>query len=438
MIEQLFLLSLAVPIGLLSGLAIGIPGSVAILLSYPLLFELNFNFILAFYLIVAITTQFTNSVMAIYAGIPGDITAIPIVNEREKLFKNFSVEENLHRTAIASIFGVIFGIAFLFFAFNAFSKYSNYLLRSEVLFFLLISIIVISLFWKPNTVKINLPLIGFGLLIGTIGYHPNIQYSIMTFDKPLLMGGFPFIAGFIGMYAAPNIFQISKMYENTIHSQLFSSNYFYKNKNKNNFYIFDYFLGSIIGLVGLIPLIGSSMSSNLAYSISRKLTKCSLRRAVASESSNSSSHIIVLGPLLFFGIAIVPSEMILLNVLSSSGWNLNHITEKTFFILLVTATTILPVCYIASTYFAKIIVQCIIYNAKIIAPIIFVFLICNVFYIGSLTSEIEIYLITFVFSLVLGILFKKMNIQCLPLIFSWAISDTLINIGNKISILYFY
>lgn len=434
MLEQIFLLSLAIPIGLLSGLAIGIPGSTALLLSYPLLIGLDFNFILSFYLIIAITTQFTNSVMGIYTGIPGDITAIPVVNERKNLVQNFSIRENLFRTSVASIVGVTAGIIFLFLIFNFLSIYTNQLLRTEVIFFFLISIILISIFWKDNRVLVNVILVLAGLILGSVGYHSSIQTSILSFNNPFLLGGLPFISGFIAMYAIPNILDLRSLYKKSYENTPYTKRS--ENASKNYYSNFDYLIGIICGLSGLIPLIGSMMSSNLAYSISKKITNSSLRRAIMSESSNSFSHVIVLGPLLFYGVAIVPSEMILLNALTSKGWNLDWVTEKTILVLCLTTIIVIPICHFASTRISEILVRSLLRYVKIAIPILLLLLIYNTYYIGSVTTETEVYIVTFIFSSLLGFILYKLKVSCLPMIFSWAVTDSIIISAHRMFLLH--
>lgn len=434
MIEQILLLSLAVPIGLLSGLAIGIPGSIALLLSYPLLIGLEFDFILSYYLIIAITTQFTNSVMGIYTGIPGDITAIPVVTERKNLVKNFSIEENLFRTSMASIVGVAAGIIFLFLLFNFFSIYTNQLLRTEVMFFFLVLIIIISVFWNNNRILINAILVLAGLVIGSVGYHSSIQTSILSFGNPFLLGGLPFISGFVAMYAVPNIISLKSLYKESCNTTLYTK----KNRNTSKSYSsnFDYLIGIMCGLTGLIPLIGSSMSSNLAYFISKKITDSSLRRAITSETSNSFSHVIVLGPLLFYGVAIVPSEMILLNVLTSKGWNLDWVTEKTILLLCLTTIIVIPMCHYASTRISESLVRFLIRYVKVAIPILLILLIYNIYYIGSLTAETEVYVATFILFSLIGVILYKLKVSCLPMIFSWAVTDSIITVTHRMLLLY--
>lgn len=439
MSEQILLLSMAIPFGLLGGLLMAMPISLILTLSFPILLTLEPNYAIAFYAIVAITTQFTNSVMALYAGIPGDISALPIISERKRLSVYFTIKENLQRTAVASGVGVIIGIFYLTLVFEFISPFTNYLIRSDFIFLILISVLIILLFWPGNKLLTNAFLIFAGGVIGMVGYHHTLKTTFLTFDNPILYGGLPFIAGFCGMYAVPNILSLSKFYAECSNEKTGSDKKItsekYRISTKNLF--FTSIMGSLAGVIGLIPLIGTSISSNFLYRISKKFTNSPIKLAALSESCNSSAHILVLSPLLFFGIAIVPSEMVLLSAIETNAWRVSHVTTETFSLLIITASITLVISYFFSTTFSKILVELLKKYVKYSVPILLIVLTFNVYFVGSLTKEIEIYIITFILSAVVGIILDRLNISSLPLIIFWAVSESIINVGLTVKSLYF-
>lgn len=435
--NEFILLFSAIPIGLVSGLIFGMPPSLVILLALPLLWSIDPNFILAFYVIIMITSQYTNSVMAIYTGIPGDITAIPIVKERKSLFQNFSIRENLQRTAVASTIGVIFGWTFLLLFFEIISQYSNNLMRSTIILAVLVSILLISIFWKGNHKLINFFLVIVGSVTGMVGYHYIINLNVLTFNNLSLIGGLPLIAGFSGLYAIPNILHLTKFYKDSKINENFNED----SKQKPFFFVdfrtgLDSLWGSFIGIMGLIPLIGCTMSSNLSYAVSKKITPISLRRAVFSESANSSAFVIVMAPLLFFGVAIIPSEFILLETLRGSGWRADNVNRETFFILLFVSLLTVVISYYFSTRIAQYTVIFLIKYIKYISIFLLFAISSNVYFIGGLTNEYGLYMTTFAFSSMAGIILNKLKIDTLPLIFSWAIAEMLINTSITVISLY--
>lgn len=435
MLDQLFFLSLAIPLGLMSGMLMGIPGSIILIISFPMLLILDPNYAIAFYVIISITSQFTNSVMALYAGIPGDTTALPIVAERERLNIYYSIKENLQRTAVSSVIGVIVGIIYLLLFFQILAPFTNYLIRTDFVFAILCLLVLICFFWPGNKFLVNFSLVILGGIIGMVGYHHSLKLNFLTFNNPMLYGGLPFIAGFIGMYAVPNVLSLSVFYNNCeIKSRKVSKNNEYKSSSKKT--VFFSIIGALTGVIGLIPLVGSSISSSFVYGISKRFTNSPLKLAVLSESSNSSAFVIVLAPLLFFGIAIVPSEMILLTSIQMNGWDITKVTNDTFILLVSAAFITLVISYFFSTTFAKFFVELLKKYLKYAIPLLISILVFNVYFVGSLTKETEIYIITFILSVLSGIMLKKMNVSSLPLIIIWGISESIIKSTVTINSLY--
>lgn len=429
---DLLIVFLALPIGIFAGMMPGVPTSVVLLLSFPLIYVLPFNLLIGFYIAVAICTQFSNSVIAIYAGVPGDLTALPVIKERNNLLKHFSIKENLTRTAFASSFGTIIGFCLLGLFVYFLSPYSVFLLRTEVLFSIIAIVLFVCLFWRKNNLLINAALLIIGLFIGIIGFNNLLLKDFFTFGIPILYGGIPIFPAFVALYAFPNLLRLNNDKKSFILDDT-PKNIISENKITSSS-----ILGSLIGSgMGLVPLLGTYSSSNVAYWIGNALKLNSLEKIAASESSNSAAFVIVLVPLLVFGIAIVPSEAILLELLLSKGWSIEFVTPKTLYTLL--GVTILSIFfgYYTCTKFAKYMVLCIMKSGKWITWIIFLTLLLNIYMIASYTNEIEIYLIVFFVCIALSTVLEKLEIDPIPLIFSWALGEQTIASGYTILNLYF-
>ena len=77
--------------------------------------------------------------------------------------------------------------------------------------------------------------------------------------------------------------------------------------------------GSLLGvLLGLIPAVGTSICSNVAAFVERRINRQQSRQLASAESANNSSAISSMIPLVAFGIPITASEMVIYNVISTS------------------------------------------------------------------------------------------------------------------------
>lgn len=434
-IDQWVLILMAVPLGLLVGMMPGIALSVATLFSMPFLMSFDVNYIIAFFVCVGVASQFSNSVIAIYTGVPGDFTALPIVQERKNLLNYYSIHENLFRTAASSVIGSFLGLFFIFLFFKVLSPYSTWIMRTEFIFSILLVIILGSLLWPKNKFYINLLSVIFGSIVGSIGYYSTFNLNVLTFNNTHLYHGVPLLAGFLSVYAFPNLLSLSKDLSGLKIDQSLNKK---NNVNMSKFSYSSALMGSVVGCVcGLIPLISAWASSNTAYAISKKVNKKSINHAISSESANSAAYVSLIAPLLVFGLAIIPSEIILLEILEFQGWSVKYVNLNTFYILSISIFFTCVLSYICTTLIAKEIVHSLIKFQKIVLMLMFGLLLTSLYMASKYTHQIEIYFITFFIFSVIGIFLKQKNIDPLPFIFSWGIIDIIIHAGFRIIQIHF-
>jgi TctA family transporter len=434
-INEWFLILLAVPIGLLIGMMPGVALSVATLISLPVLLNFDVNFIISFFVCVGVASQFSNSVIAIYAGIPGDFTALPIVQERKNLLSSYSINQNLFRTASASIIGSLSGLLFIILFFKLLAPYSTWIMRTEFIFIIVSVIVIGSILWPKNKISTNIILIIIGSLIGSVGYYSTLNVNILTFNNTYLFNGIPILAGFLAVYALPNIIDLQKDLDNL---KLNENLIFKKYTIVSNFSYKSAIIGSVVGcFCGLIPLISAWASSNTAYTISKKINKESINHAITSESANSAAYISLIAPLLVFGLAIIPAEIILLEILEFNGWSVKNVTFDTFFILGVSVIVTCVLSYFCTTVIAKKVVYMFIRYQKMLVFLMIGLLLISIYMASKYTYQVEIYFFTFFAFSALGFYFKRNNIQPLPFIFSWGIIDIIIHAGFRITQLHF-
>ena len=194
--------------------------------------------------------------------------------------------------------------------------------------------------------------------------------------------------------------------------------------------------GSILGTIaGLLPVIGTNISCHAAWAVEKTFhrndtAKDSLARLSAAESANNSSQVSVLIPLMLLGIAIVPSEMILLNLLQLKNWvpNLTNWSWEgmPFQFWLITALLVsCAVSYFVCYPLIKLVNRLIGKHLNIVNIVAIVIMIAGVIYSGLQVDAGIFFLICF--SLFAMIAIKFRNTEFLPLIAGFFIGDLAIN-----------
>lgn len=216
-------------------------------------------------------------------------------------------------------------------------------------------------------------------------------------------------------------------------------------KNSLKFPFISSLRGGLLGLfAGLLPAVGTSIGSNLAWKVESKFHpgndhESVMARLTSAESANNGSQITVLVPLLILGIAIVPSEMILLSVIETKAW----IPGQSFWTfyglgfyswLMITLIISALICYLVSYVFIKSISRWLENNLRLINRLTILIMSVAVFYAGSLVEARIFFVSCFVLLAMIGVYFKK--IDFIPLVAGYFIGDILIDTIIILSFIY--
>jgi putative tricarboxylic transport membrane protein len=431
-----FLLILLAPlIGILVGLIPGLGASIMLLLLYPFLLKFEPIIIILFYAVMVNAKDFSGSVSAIGFGMCGELTSIPAVKESKIIMENNQQYSALKNTMIGSVFGTIIGSILLYVSIIYSINYP-FFMRSDVLatFILITSLILI--FWTTNKYYINLCLIFVGLLIGSIGFDKMTNQDFLTFNNSYLSGGIPLLPFLFGIYVIPKMIEI---YMNT---KVIKNKNFIKSKKNNLLNLRTLCRGSLIGSVcGLIPYIGTIISSNVAHFIENKFYKKnndvnhSLIRLNAAETANNAGQITMLIPLLILGIAVSPSELVLLDLIQSKGWlpSINVTKEFLFFLLISIIFGTVTAGFFCYNVVIKLLFLFYRHYKKIMIFLLAI-LIIDIFYLGYTADQIEYYIFILVISSAVGLFFKKIDFA--PLIIMFLLQDSFSNLARILPLLY--
>lgn len=439
--EILFLIS-AIPIGLMCGAIPTVGLSLILIMMYPSLHYISFDILLAFYTVALVCQYFSNSVVALWAGITGDPTSFPIVMERQTIIKQNELGAALKRTAQASALACFFGMTALFLLVSYIKSIMGFFLASLSNAFLMITILLIAVFWPKNKIWQNLLLVIMSVIVGLIGYHSNLDMIFLTFGNSDLYSGIPLLPVILGVYAMPLLWVT---FVEGI--ELFKNRNISKNIDviipKENVTLAPTIRGGIIGFfMGLVPLVGTSFSSNVAHFFESKISvgdKHALNRVTAAECANNSGAMSVLAPLLILGVAIVPSEMVLVSVLNDRGWTASDIQLSTYLWMAGTLFASIGIVYrICVRYSSKFI--SLVQNYQMFIVIFFVlFLITGLWISGGRTLQSEFTILIFAISVSFGFLLQWIKINPIPFIIGYIIASVSVPIFTRVfSILEYY
>tara|TARA_B100001121_G_scaffold264438_1_gene245846 strand:- start:340 stop:783 length:444 start_codon:yes stop_codon:yes gene_type:complete len=142
-------------------------------------------------------------------------------------------------------------------------------------------------------------------------------------------------------------------------------------------------------------------------------------------------------PLLVLGIAVQSSEVVLINIASQVGWDVESLVTKSFMLKLMVALVLGALvsgimCYNLVLHLTKFFVK---YFGWLLAALSTLFII-NILHIGSMADQLYYYAIVFVISLAVGLLSRKCKIDHVPTILILLLFDSFDGIARVLYLLY--
>ncbi|GGB78612.1 C4-dicarboxylate ABC transporter permease [Marinobacterium zhoushanense] len=331
---EFFLLSAAgCLIGIIFGAIPGMTATMAVAVCLPLTYSLGLHEGLALLLGLYVGGISGGLVPAILLNIPGTPSSITTTFDGHPMAKAGEPEKALKICIVASLVGGLFSAVVLFFFAPMLADFAikfSYIEKFLIIFFALTVIASLS---KNILAGIFSGLLGVLLaLIGTYDTSNggNGEYRLMfDFMVPYLETGFSLLPVLIGLFGLATIFEEAEkgIKEEDTHSQI-------KLKGHKPFH-FGVFKGQISNLirsssigtfVGMLPGIGGSAASVLAYSQQKNLSKNPEKMGkgaaegmVASESANNALTGGALIPLLSLGIPGDSTTAVLIGAFTLQG-----------------------------------------------------------------------------------------------------------------------
>ena len=408
--------------GMLIGLLPGVGTTTILILLFPFLIKQSTIFCILFYCVASSVSQYFGSVTTLTLGVPGENTSLPLFSIRKKIVESGQILETHFLCAAGSFIASALSIFLICISMEFFHTHTFYLKTYIVLFLALLGL-CFCVRYSNNSIAVNILFVGVGWACGKIGYNEISNESFLTFDNVYLYSGIPILPAMLGIYAIPNLyFMVSKLKK----SNSFTS--YEKSFSKLGSVCKQWRViisSSFIGFVsGLIPYIGNGISSNLAFAVEQALDKTNyIKQATAAETANNAANLSVLIPLLILGVAIVPSEFVLLEIINSSNSVVNYLSVLENFSVLMICILLANVFSFLLSWNLLTVLNNLVTSMNVTIPwLLFVVTVSTIYYCGQEISQSEFWiLILFVFAII-GFVFY--NYDMLPFVYGFLLQNS--------------
>ncbi len=435
MITMLITFFVAVVAGIVAGLLPGIGLLNTMIILWVFLSGLDAVNLLIFYVTLASITQFVGSVIATTTGVPGETSSIPASIEGPKLFNKNQGTDAIAMAAIGSFFGTaVVGAALLFLLpyVNglALHYYSN---TVQTMIFLFVFLLI--LFTTSNKFYVNVLLMLFGIGLALIGSDILSGGSGSTiirvnFGIDDLKQGIPLEILAISIIAIPQVLRhlVDISYQSI--PQISKTN-FTSMLKKYIKYSGAGARGTLVGIAtGMIPGAAHTMSSLVAYQSEKFLrTKKKIyshsgdmHSLVSAETANNAGVLISMIPVFLFGIPILGSEAVLINLVEMSGVAVGFgtLAAREFFMPTVIFFLLSGILgTIVAWQGANGILNLFKIPSYIIRSVLILVLVATVLYVGSTSYNLIYYIVLLCVLTPIGILLKRYDLSIV--IFSFLI-----------------
>jgi putative tricarboxylic transport membrane protein len=406
------LLAAAPMIGIVIGLMPALGALFVMLMLYPMLLHVTPWIVVVFYAMIIAARDFSGSVAALGFGMLGEVSSGPALRERASILEHGGSRQALTDTMWASQVGVVVSTALLIMAVTMGTS-TAWLFRSDVQAVFMVATLLFLLAWANQAWWKNLALMGLGYAIGAVGYNMRTNTDFMTFGNMYLTGGIPMLPVILGIYAVPVMLRIANTAPPGNPAPITQTWVVSRSW-------FSMLRGSVIGAVsGLIPYVGCVVTSNLAHWTERWFSPRwnldhSLRRLSSAEAANNAAHVTSLIPFIVMGLAVQPSELVLLEILHTQGVRPQDVAGLVFAVAGGVAVSALVAGWMCS-YVVLQLMSWFQRWFRAIVSVLVVALTINVAWIGWSADQTVYYLLTFAVSMMAGLALHR-RVDALPLV----------------------
>lgn len=417
-------------LGIVSGIAIGMfPGlgpATGILVLYPVLMGLSVVELFIFYSVMMSSVQYYGSIPSIVYGIAGEITSTPAVQYGHAEFRSGRGAELLGSTATSSLIASVVGVLVFYLAAQH-TDFMKYFLNNNPRLILLSSIIVlISITSERKILALVFAIIG--LTIGQIGYN-ELRFDYFLSSPTFLTSGIPFVPVFIGFLMLPEILHYARHRSIITNVNVGEFGFRARVKNLLTFpLLMSSLRGSVIGAFsGLIPTVGTSVSSLIAAMVEKKINCNNQKIVVSAEAANNAASITVLIPLIFLALPVIPSEAVIMALAERNGFGISNsftLMSSMSSTLIVILLAINVVNWVIAGIFYQSMVSMYAKLNTIIYPLLIIISVAVCGYVGIINNQLGQYALLTTMSIFASFFVREFSVR-LALVFGMFLSTSL-------------
>jgi putative tricarboxylic transport membrane protein len=415
-----------VVIGLFLGAIPGIGAAAALAIFLPFTYSLPVESSVLLLISIYAAAEYGGSISAIAISAPGTGGAAATILDGFPLAQKGLPGKALSTSLYASVSGGLVSAIVLTLLAPPLAQLGIKFGPAEMFSLIMCGLAIIASLSSGNMIKGTLSA-ALGLLIATVGIDPFTGYPRYCFNLPQLQDGIKAIPVMIGLFALAQAF---KMLENAeigrkLISNLEKINFAKKISLREFFGLKKTILrGSVIGtLVGIVPGVGVSVGSFIAYDVERKSSKeydefgkGKLEGIAAPESANNAVVGGALVPAIALGIPGSAAIGILLGAFIMNGivpgpFLLENNKELVYLIFSGYFTCNLVMLVVGLTTIS-LVVRVLKVSPLIMAPVIIAMTFLGAFVYAFNYTDV---IVVFIFG-VIGWLFKKIEVPVVPLV----------------------
>lgn len=426
-------------LGFVSGVLPGLSSSIIILFATPFLLLQGPMEVIGFYIGLLTVSQYAGSVAALLLNVPGEASSLPALKESKSLQQAEKLRTAIAGTAIGSFVGAAMALTMIYASINGLTflyEFYNHSTQSILLLAATIMLILLG----DNSRLINLGLVLLGWFLALIGLHPILDsWEFLTFGNPYLQAGIPTSVALLSLYAIPVLLK------NDPASGAMAQSRTAVDFREIGASAPSMLRGGLIGsVVGLIPNLSYVLSSNVSYYAEKYFKRRSthadqtnINLVVAAETANNSAAVTCLIPLLCFGVPIILSEALILNIIGSKvNFSLEWLLQKENLIVIFTGFIISHIIGLITCWpLSKMAFYVLQITKRYFKPILISLLVMIVLYTGYQSSMTVYYGLWIVGLLPLSYVLRKLD--TLPLIFMFIMQDQIFNTFYRTYLIYF-
>ena len=307
--DLVLILGWAIVLGAVVGVLPGLSPLLGLMLTLPLISWAPVWAILIFWTCYLTVTQYYGSVGAILFKVPGETSSIPALDASRSIIGTRGVVRSLRVTAFSSLVAGMIGIAGFAILTLCLKNSWNILFKTSVSvgFLTLLTVLILSRqgAWLRNTI-----LVFIGVSLANLGDMPIFNHlcgqagwTCFTL-KPTDVG-----LAIVCLYALPYLFVATDHFDSRQDQSSVNMGW----KSTRCFWPVAVRHGLLGWIMGFIPGLGVTLSSNTSAALESGNRPRRLRIMSAAESANNSSIISCTVPFLFMGLPITSTELLMDN-----------------------------------------------------------------------------------------------------------------------------